>query len=64
MVIFLKALGVSNKELLKLAMQIPSYCKGCAKFRRPKHKPQLRITLSTRFNERVQLDLFYCWDET
>ena len=62
MITFLKALGVENKGALKIAFEIPNLCKDCCKYKQTKHKPPIKITLAVRFNDRVQMDIYFCWD--
>ena len=50
--------------IIRLATKIVPNCLSCRRFALPRHKPLVKGSLTVRFNERVQCDLFFLWDET
>eukprot|EP00959_Pyramimonas_sp_CCMP1952_P452676 9466987-Pyramimonas_sp.AAC.1 len=59
MIQLLKHLGL-DKEILKLCWRIPTeLCDGCQRVALPMTKPAVRASTATRFNQRVQGDLFF-----
>ncbi|CAK0791575.1 unnamed protein product, partial [Prorocentrum cordatum] len=58
----LAALGV-EPNIIKLCPQVvKDLCEGCRKYAMPLHRPAFRAHITTKFNERVQGDLFFLWD--
>ena len=57
----LHALGLPP-YIVRVAAEVVHACPTCRKFALPKHKPLVKGTLTTRFNERVLVDLFFLWD--
>ena len=47
-----------------LEKTIPWMCKECMSTRRTMTKPLVKIALATRFNQRVQADLFFIFNNT
>ena len=59
---FLRLAGIIQKNILQLIDLVPQNCPECRDFARQTHKPQTRITIAVRFNQRVQGDIFFVWD--
>eukprot|EP00959_Pyramimonas_sp_CCMP1952_P150758 3155002-Pyramimonas_sp.AAC.1 len=58
----LAALGV-GASIIKLCPQaVKELCEGCRKYFMPLHRAAFRAHITTKFNERVQEDLFLLWD--
>ena len=53
----LSSIGLPT-AIVKLAQEIAQKCASCRRFQLPKHKAKVKATVTVRFNERVQADLF------
>ena len=49
---------------MKLIDGIDLKCPHGAKYRAPYRRPQIKASLATQLNQRVQTDLFFLWDDT
>ena len=59
---FLRVVGVHQKEHLELVQVVLNTCQICRSYKRTLHKPMIKITIATRFNQYVQGDIWFCWD--
>jgi hypothetical protein len=58
-------LGKQDRHIRKLICEtIPDMCKDCMSVARTMSHPLIKVKLATRFNHRVQMDLFFICDET
>eukprot|EP00959_Pyramimonas_sp_CCMP1952_P089886 1881278-Pyramimonas_sp.AAC.1 len=63
MAILLKQGDCWTPFLAKMLVLVPKACKDCRDFMPPATKPQVGITMAVHFNQRIQMDLFFQWDQ-
>ena len=61
---FCQACGIKDTRLKQHIKNVIDQCRTCRRYMRQRHKPTVRMTLATHFNEYVQVDLFYIWHMT
>ena len=54
--------GLSD-EIVRLMANIDKYCSHCSKYKYPFRRPMTKISLATHFNERLQMDFYFLWDD-
>ena len=51
------------KDIVLMGVDVARQCKECLKYELRMPKPGIKSNLATTFNEVVQQDLFFLWDE-
>jgi len=52
------------REIAILGAEVARDCADCAKYARPQNKPKIKSHLCTYFNQVMQYDLFFLWNQT
>ena len=52
------------KSIVAEGIEVASMCPVCAPLKQKMHKPKLKLSMATQFNQYVQQDLFFLFDET
>ena len=52
------------RDIIILGIEVAKNCQHCRKFHPRMPRPRIKSHLSTTFNEVVQHDLFFLWDQT
>ena len=57
----LKSAGKSDPRLMNLVDEVTTTCETCVKYKKPRHKPIVAMSMGSTFNETVAMDL-KVWD--